>query len=125
MFFDGVCGLCNGLINFLFFIDKNSYFKVATLQGDFAKENLPRVIIVPLDTIVLLVGEKVYTQSDAVLRVLIGLGGPWQIFRLFYVFPNGLRDFIYLSISKNRYKIFGKKDTCRLPTADDQSRFYR
>ena len=123
VFFDGVCSLCNGFVNFVFKWDKKRHFLVASLQGKNAKEKISAHYIEQLDTFVLLENGISYDRSTAVLMVLKALGFPWSIFAIFLIIPKSIRDFIYKIISKNRYVVFGKKEICRLPSAEERNSF--
>jgi predicted DCC family thiol-disulfide oxidoreductase YuxK len=125
IFFDGVCSLCNGFVDFIFRYDKNEKLIVASLQGETAKEKLDLKYIDDLNTIVLLVDGEIYTKSTAVLKALGLMGMPWSFLCVFLIIPKFLRDSIYNQISKNRYKLFGKKDSCRLPTESERKRFLK
>jgi predicted DCC family thiol-disulfide oxidoreductase YuxK len=125
LFFDGVCGLCNRFVSLLFLIDRGKVFKVATLQGSFASQRLPKDISERLNSLVVLSESgEILTKSRAVLFVLRRMGGIWRLLGfLGSVLPAVIADGVYDVISKNRYKAFGKLDTCRAPTADEKSRF--
>lgn len=129
--YDGVCGLCNRLVQFLLKHDKRRELRFASLQSDFAEKVLGRHGFDPrdLDTVHVVVnynqpGERVLQRSDAVLRAGRELGGFWggsaSIAR---VVPRGLRDLIYRFVAINRYRVFGKYDTCMLPDPNQRSRF--
>lgn len=124
LFFDGVCSLCNGFVDFLFRWDTKSQFTVASLQGSTASEKLPVEYTRDLDTFVLYIDGEIYVRSTAVLMVIKKLPFPWNF--LGYIgmtFPKVIRDFVYKRIANNRYLMFGKKDTCRLPTPEERARF--
>ena len=123
--FDGVCNLCNGSVNFIIDRDPDGYFKFASLQSDEAAPLLARHQLKEgyLDSIVLVEGEKVYRNSTAALRVARKLKGGWPLFSIFLIIPRPLRDLVYNFIARNRYKWFGKSDTCRIPTPELRSRF--
>jgi len=121
--FDGICVLCNHSVNFLLSIDHEGRLKYATLQGHFAKMVLSEAQIKDLKTIVYIRGDEILTQSTAILSILRDLGGIWKFISFLKIVPRPLRDFIYVWISNNRYKIFGKRKTCRLPTADEREKF--
>jgi predicted DCC family thiol-disulfide oxidoreductase YuxK len=125
IFFDGVCNLCNGAINFIIDHDKNGYFKFAPLQSEIAKEFIPQSTLENTDSIILLDSDKIYSKSTAALRVAKKLDGMWKILYSLIIFPKFLRDFVYDFIAKNRYKWFGKRDTCRMPTKDIKDRFLK
>jgi predicted DCC family thiol-disulfide oxidoreductase YuxK len=123
IFFDGVCGLCNGFVDFVIARDKNNFFYFSPLQSDFAQKNLPAEFVNDLKTIVVRVDGQVYKKSRAVLKVTHLLGGLWKILTLANILPTSLLDFFYDLIATNRYKLFGKKETCRLPTPEERIRF--
>ena len=123
IFFDGYCNLCNSTVSFLFKIDKKHTFYFSSLQSKTAAENLPQQDL-GLDTIVLLVGSEKSYRSTAILRIFYELGGSYTILAMVLsVLPTKLRDWIYNLIAKNRYNLFGKKDTCRLPTPEERQYF--
>ena len=129
--YDGVCGLCNGLVQFLLKHDKNSRLRFASLQSDFAAKVLQRHGIDPkdLDTVHVIEnyeqpGERVLQRSDAILRAGRELGGFWSASAtVAKVIPRALRDVIYRFVARNRYRVFGKYDTCMLPEPNQRSRF--
>ncbi len=123
VFFDGICGLCNRFVDFVLRHDVHGTFHFAPLQGELASECLPPADTRDLSTIVLLEQGKSYRKSDAVIRVLRSLGGIWAAMAMFiWVVPRPLRDAGYGWIARNRYSLFGKRETCRLPTADERGR---
>ncbi|WP_421870523.1 thiol-disulfide oxidoreductase DCC family protein [Marinoscillum sp.] len=122
--FDGVCNLCNGSVNFI--IDRDGgHFKFASLQSDEAQTLLSRRNLSDnqLESIVLVEPSAVYYKSDAALRIAGKLSGLWPVMKVFIILPRGLRDFFYDIIAKNRYKWFGKRDSCRMPTPELRDRF--
>jgi predicted DCC family thiol-disulfide oxidoreductase YuxK len=121
--FDGICGLCNSWVNILLSIDLDGRFKYSTLQGSFAQSILSDSEIKNLKTIVYARGNEILTKSTAILAILRDLGGVWAIFSLFRVIPAFLRDIVYALVSENRYRIFGKHDTCRIPTPEERAKF--
>ncbi len=123
IFFDGVCSLCNGFVDFIFKFDKKEKLLVASLQGQSAKEKLSDEYIDDMNTIVLLMDGEIYTKSQAVLKAVKLFGLPWSLLSVFLIVPAFIRDFIYKKVSKNRYKLFGKKDSCRMPTQSEKERF--
>ncbi|MCZ8354602.1 MAG: DUF393 domain-containing protein [Cyclobacteriaceae bacterium] len=117
IFFDGVCNLCNNSVQFIIKRDKKNKFKFASLQSSFAKNNLSKHIDVDkLESIVLLNEDKLYTKSAAALLIARELSGMWPIFYVFIIIPPFIRDWFYNIIAKNRYRIFGKKDSCMIPS---------
>ncbi len=123
IFFDGVCGLCNGFVDFVIARDKNNSFYFSPLQSDFAQKNLPAEFVNDLKTIVVKIDGQVYKKSRAVLKVTNKLGGFWKLLSIARFLPTFVLDFFYDYIATNRYKFFGKKETCRLPTPEEKIRF--
>ena|SRR5688500_14830531 len=123
--FDGVCNFCNASVNFIIDRDPKGYFKFGTLQSEDAKEIL-RSFGRPtdrLDTVILVEDGKLYTRSTAALRVARKLSGLWPAFYAFIILPKFLRDPIYNFIASIRYKIWGRREACRVPTPEDRARF--
>ncbi|MEO6818588.1 MAG: thiol-disulfide oxidoreductase DCC family protein [Ginsengibacter sp.] len=123
--FDGICNLCNSAINFVIKRDKKSIFKFATLQSEVGKTLLNEKEFVDndLSSFVLLLDGRLYTRSTAALTVCRYLPGLWPLLYGFMIVPKLIRDFVYNTISKNRYKWFGKKDECMIPTAELKAKF--
>jgi len=124
IFFDGVCGLCDRFVDFVLRRDPNGLFLFAPLQGQTAAKRLNAADIADLKTVVVVDGDQAYRKSAAVIRVLGRLGGFWRAAAtLLWIVPRPIRDLGYSWIANTRYAIFGKKETCRLPTAEERSRF--
>ena len=124
LFFDGVCGLCNKFIDFLLRRKNIKRLRFSPLQGETAKQALPYSLRESLSTVVLFDGENIYVKSAAVLKIFRVLGGGWAILAfLAYIVPRFIRDYFYEKIAENRYRVFGKKDTCRIPTKDERKLF--
>jgi|SRR5690554_234941 len=123
--FDGVCNLCNGAVTFVIKRDKKNLFKFATLQSDIAKEYLGESLSEKdfLASIVLIENGKQYTKSSAALRIAKNLSGAYPLLYIFMIVPKFLRDWVYSIIAKNRYKWFGKKDACMIPTPELKEKF--
>jgi len=129
--YDGVCGLCNRLNQFVLKRDNRDLFRFAPLQSNLAAETLARhgIAAGTLDTIYVVRGfqqpdERLLSRSDAVAYVLSQLGMVWRTAAyLFRLFPLGLRNFLYTLVARNRYRIFGKTDLCPLPSAKDRAKF--
>ena len=129
--YDGVCGLCNSLVQFLLKHDKRSRLRFASLQSDFAAKVLRRhgIDAKDLDTVHVVENyeqpnEQVLQRSDAILRAGSELGGFWSVSAATArVVPRALRDVIYRFVARNRYRVFGKYDTCMLPEPNQRSRF--
>lgn len=126
IFFDGVCNLCNSAVQFIIKHDKNRSYRYASLQSELGKKFLKERNIDPkeLDSIILVKpNEAYYHKSSAALRIAKKLSGFYPILSIFLVVPKFIRDFIYDFIAKNRYKWFGKKSNCMIPTAEQQTLF--
>lgn len=127
VFFDGVCNYCSGIVKFIIRKDKKANFKFSPLQSDFSKNLLRHfditIDITNLDTFVYLKLDKVHVKSTAALYVLRDIGGLYRLLFVFIVIPGFVRNFLYSLISKSRYKIWGKKDNCMLPTPEIKDRF--
>jgi predicted DCC family thiol-disulfide oxidoreductase YuxK len=125
LLFDGVCNLCNGFVNFVIDHDPDGYFKLGALQSDAARPYLEHFEVDPnaLDSVVLIENGVAYHESTAALRVARHLTGPWPLLYAFVVVPRPLRDRVYRWIAENRYRWFGQRDECRLPTPELQERF--
>lgn len=123
--FDGVCNLCNGFVNFMIPRDRKNIFLFGSLQSEKVKNILKQhnASITDISTVILLEDDRLYTQSTAVLRILRKMSGGWPLLYGFIVVPRPIRDFIYNLIARNRYKLFGKKDACMLPTPELKARF--
>jgi len=123
--FDGVCNFCNFWVNFVIERDTKDIFRFAALQSEKAKELTSSFNIdtSKLDTFILLEGEKFLTKSTAALMICEKLNGPIKILSLFIILPKIFRDFIYDLVAKNRYKFFGKKESCRIPTDEEKLKF--
>jgi len=129
--YDGVCGLCNRLVQFLLKHDTDGRLHFASLQSDFAEKVLGRHGIDPkdLDTVHVVENydqpnERVLQRSDAILRAGRELGGVWGASSsIAKVVPRAVRDLVYRLVATNRYRVFGKYDTCMLPDPSQRSRF--
>jgi len=118
--FDGICGLCNKSIDILIRLDKNKIFKYTSLQGEYVKT---LGIDEEIDSIICYDNGTLHYKSTAILKILRSLGGVWILTSIFYIIPKGVRDFIYDIIAKYRYDIFGKMESCRMPTEDEVALF--
>lgn len=123
--FDGVCNLCNRTVDFVLKRDKKKRFVFGSLQGKTGQEYLRKyhLPVNELNSFMLIEGDKLYTGSTGALRLLKHVGGGWQVFYAFIIIPRFIRDAVYRFIAANRYKWFGKKDECRLPTPEERERF--
>jgi len=129
--YDGVCGLCDRLVQFVLKRDRDDRFQFAALQSAFARAILQRHGLNPdlLDTFHLVFdygesSERVLARSDAVSAALDQLGGSWRILaKVFDLFPTQFRDWQYNLIARNRYQLFGKRDACTLPDPKVRHKF--
>jgi len=122
--FDGVCNVCNSAVNFIIDRDRRGRFRFASLQSD-AGRRLCKAHGIPLelDSIALVVGDRAYTESAAVLRIAKDLDGPWPALFSLVVLPRALRDRAYRYFAAHRYEWFGRSEVCRVPTKDVLRRF--
>ncbi|NWG28784.1 MAG: DUF393 domain-containing protein [Ignavibacteriaceae bacterium] len=125
--FDGICNFCNFWVNFVIKRDKKDLFRFAPLQSEKAKDLMARfevnIITENPDTFILIDGEKFFTKSTAALMVCKQLNGIIKILFPLIILPEFFRDFIYDLIAGNRYKLFGKKEICRVPTKEEKAKF--
>ena len=123
--FDGVCNLCSSSVQFILKKDKKDQFLFGSLQGEAGQQYLKQFNL-PEDTFnsFMLVEDKtLYTRSTAALRMLKHLGGGWSLLYAFIIVPKFIRDAVYNLVAKNRYKWFGKKDACWIPTPALKAKF--
>jgi len=123
VFFDGVCGLCNFWVDFLIARDPDGRLAFAPLQGETARQLLTDADRQQLHSLVLWTQQKAYRKSAAVVRILWHLGGFWNVLgTLLWLVPLPIRNLGYDVVAKNRYRLFGKKETCRMPTPAERTR---
>lgn len=137
LLFDGVCNFCDRSVNFIIARDKEGYFKFAPLQSDSGRELAAKYGLefegishekeerkgIPIDSIILVENEKAYTHSTAALRVARNLPGIWPVLYGFIIVPKFIRDLFYKLFARYRYKLFGRKDVCMMPTPELKQRF--
>ncbi len=125
VFFDGVCNLCSSAVQTIIKNDKKNHFLFASLQSDTAKQKLATFLNKnpQLDSIILLDNETIYTKSQAVLRIAKHLKFPLNLAYGFIIIPSFISNIVYSFIAKNRYKWFGKKEECWLPTPEIKAKF--
>lgn len=123
--FDGVCNLCNSLVRFVIRHDRRKRISFAPLQSNEGRyllnmsgltRNIP-------DTVVFISRGKVFIKSSAILRLVRRMGGFWILLYGFVIIPRFIRDYLYDLIARSRYRIFGKKDVCMVPTPEIKERF--
>lgn len=128
--YDGVCGLCNRLVQFILKHDSHDRFRFASLQSEFAQSLMTLHGVDPhdLDTVYVVKGHKqsdeaLLARSDAILYMLKNLGGIWRLAGIGRVLPCGFRDAVYKLVARNRYRVFGKHESCMLPEPKHRAKF--
>ncbi|HKK41989.1 MAG TPA: DCC1-like thiol-disulfide oxidoreductase family protein [Bacteroidales bacterium] len=125
LLFDGVCNLCNSLVNFVIRRDGERRIKFAALQSAkgqqlLADKGLP---VEDCDTVVYISRNGTLIRSAAIISILVDIGGIWKIFYLFKIIPGFILDSLYNFIAKRRYRVFGKRNKCMIPSPDIADRF--
>ena len=130
LFYDGICGLCNGLVQFLLKRDAKDRLRFAALQSKFAQDILRQYDHDPkdLDTVYLVLDqnrptERVLARAEAIITALEQLGGVWRLAVVMKLLPNAIRDAAYNFVARRRYRLFGKHETCFLPSAEYRHKF--
>ena len=127
LFFDGLCNFCNTSVDFVWKHNKSRNIYYSSLQSDFTKVKLPSLGIdkINLRTIYFYDGFRVYQKSHAVFMILRNFDGLFypSLAKIFFIIPRFISDYIYDIISKNRYDILGKSDSCRVPTLEEKDFF--
>lgn len=123
--FDGVCNLCNAAVQFVLRNDTKKIFRFASLQSEFGQSILVKYNLntTTLSSLVLLDGDRVYTKSTGALRIARKLRFPFNLLYSFIIVPPFIRNAVYNYVAKNRYKWFGKEETCWVPTPELTERF--
>jgi len=123
--FDGVCNFCNGAVNFIIKRDPNGVFAFAPMQSALAQEIMNKYEIhnVGIDTFLLIKNEQCFVFSSAALEITKDLSGFWYIFNVLKLVPRRIRDYFYKVFARNRYTLFGRQETCIMPTEEVRSRF--
>ncbi len=124
--FDGVCNLCNSSVQFVLKHDKNNRFIFSSLQGEIAEKIIENFNIDTdnIDSIILFTPEeKLFYKSTAALKIAYRLKFPISLLSIFFIFPRVIRDIVYDFIAKNRYKWFGKSESCYMPTPELSKKF--
>jgi predicted DCC family thiol-disulfide oxidoreductase YuxK len=123
VFFDGVCNLCSGSVQYIISHDKHDRFRFASLQSEYAAKELAGADLHKVDSIVLKKDGKIYTRSTAALKIASKLSFPTNLLYIFIIVPPFIRNVVYDFIARNRYKWFGKKEACWLPSPELRSKF--
>lgn len=124
--FDGVCNLCNNSINYVIDKDKHDVFRFVSLQSDLGQEIQQYIGYqdTNLNTIILYVpGEAYYTKSSAAIKIMNEFGWLWKGINIFLILPESIRNIAYNYVAKNRYKWYGKEESCRIPTPELKAKF--
>ena len=123
--FDGVCALCNRWVRFLLRFDRRGRYRFAAMQGQKGSAMLRAHGLDPQDpmSFLLLDAQGAWTDTDAMLRVLEGLGGAWRLAGVLRLVPRGWRDAAYRALARNRYRLFGRHEACYLPAPGQAARF--
>jgi predicted DCC family thiol-disulfide oxidoreductase YuxK len=122
--FDGVCNLCNHTVQILL-KSGNDTLKFASLQSPVGRAILEstNLHLEGVDSVVLVYQGNIHVYSTAIMKIAEIVGGWWKLLKILYIFPLVIRDVIYRWVARNRYRIFGKKDSCMIPTPELRSRF--
>ena len=122
--FDALCVLCSANAQFVLRHDRRGLFRLASMQGEVGSALYRRFGIDPADpeTLIVVEGDHALRGSDAVLAIYAGLGWPWRMLGLFRLVPRALRDPVYRLVARNRYRLFGKRETCWVPSAEHRAR---
>jgi predicted DCC family thiol-disulfide oxidoreductase YuxK len=123
IYFDGVCNLCNGWVQWVIKRDKQKRFRFASLQSNVGIQLLSEHHSPLPDSIILRYNGKVYVKAAAVLKILTLLGSIYQLVVIGFIVPGFIRNSVYDWVARNRYKWYGKRDKCMIPTPELQSRF--
>jgi len=129
MLYDGVCGFCSQSVQMIIKLDKKGVIKFAPLQGEFGQSaKMRHSEIENIDSVIILEKtvdgqERIFIRSEAVLQILKHLGGAWRLLEIGRIIPRFIRDFFYDLFARNRYKVFGKYESCMLPSPEIRARF--
>jgi len=125
IFFDGVCNLCNSSVRFVIKHDKKDHFIFAALQSDVARDILLQypTEITKKDSILLLQNNQLYSESTAALHIAKQFSGFWKVLQIFWLVPEFIRDALYRAVAKKRYRWFGKRNICMMPSKKNSKKF--
>ncbi|RTL10361.1 MAG: thiol-disulfide oxidoreductase DCC family protein [Flavobacteriaceae bacterium] len=124
--FDGVCNLCDSSVQYIIKYDKKDVFRFVALQSELGQKILNHIGINPIHTDSIVLYEpriSYYYKSTAALEIAKGLSGIFTLASIFTLLPSGIRDFIYDYVARNRYKWYGKKEVCMIPTPELKAKF--
>jgi predicted DCC family thiol-disulfide oxidoreductase YuxK len=128
LLYDGLCGFCDGAVQFILRRDRHDRISFAPLQGDFARAVIARhTWLADVDSLILVEGtgaaERAWVRSEGALRVARHLGGVWHAARLLRIVPRPIRDAAYDAFARIRYRVFGRRESCRIPSPAERARF--
>lgn len=122
--FDGVCNFCDSSVQFIMKRDKAAYYQFASIQSEAGQALLAKYKIpIEVDSVILIEDGRVYTESTAALKICRHLDGAWQLIYVLLVVPPFIRNLFYRLFAQNRYRLFGQKEACMLPTLEQSNRF--
>jgi predicted DCC family thiol-disulfide oxidoreductase YuxK len=123
--FDGVCNFCNGVVNFIIRRDPKALFSFTPMQSESGKRLIEKydATMVGVDTILLIKNGQCYERTDAAIEIAGDLTGLWSMFRAFKILPKSFRDYFYRLFARNRYKLFGRREECMIPSPEVRVRF--
>ena len=123
--FDGVCVFCNGVVNFIITRDPGSTFAFSPMQSEIAQSLIKKHHVSKeiLNTLMLIKNGRCYLRTDAILEIAKDLSGFWCLFNIFKIIPRPIRDLLYTLFAKNRYNLFGKRNSCMVPSENVRKRF--
>lgn len=123
--FDGVCAFCNAWVKFVLRFDRGAKFHFVIAQSDLGERLYSHLGLKSDDyeTFIVVADNGITTSLDGVFTVLRRIGLPWSVLSVLRILPRGIKDFIYNRVARNRYSIFGKYDTCMIPTPEVRARF--
>ncbi len=123
--FDGVCNLCNDVVTWIIPRDPHQHIRFAALQSAAGQRLLQHHALnaVQLDSVIVVEGDAVFVESDAALRICRALRWPWRLLSAMHVIPRAWRDAVYRWVARNRYRWFGRKAQCMLPSSRHKQRF--
>lgn len=121
--FDGVCNFCDSSVQFIIKHDRKTYFQFASIQSEIGQKYVEEHQLHSIDSIIVIENNQAFTKSSAALKIAKQFSGLWKLLLVVKIIPRPIRDKGYDFIAKNRYKWFGKRDVCRIPTVEERERF--
>ena len=121
--FDGDCNFCDASVQFIIKRDSKAYFQFASIQSEIGQSYVEQFQLQSIDSMIVVKNNRAYTKSTAALIIAKQFSGMWKLLLLAKIIPLPIRDKLYDYVAKNRYKWFGKKEVCHLPTKEERERF--